>query len=139
MRTEVQGFVLGIIPGLACVEHVRLGVLARNIRRSWVAFHCSLITESGHCGSLIRAQNILNIAEMQSVFYSSALVAADSPLDGMTRIDDGTSPDCFISKSFAASLAAASFLSRSESALSNLHPDSTSQLGSSTHPDRHQW
>ena len=52
--------------------------------------------------------------------YSSALVAAGSPLDGMTRIDDGCSPDSLISKSFAASLAAASLLSRSESALSTL-------------------
>ena len=74
------------------------------------------------------ARNIVNIARSNSKLlqlsysvYSSALVAADSPLDGMTRIDDGCSPDSLISKSFAASLAAASLLSRSESALSTLH------------------
>ena len=61
------------------------------------------------------------------MFYCFVLVASDSPLDGMTRIDDGTSPDCLISKSLAASLAAASLLSRSESAFSTLHPDSARQ------------
>lgn len=75
---------------------------------------------------------------MHAGCYSSALVA-DSPLDGMTRIDDGISPDCLTSKSFAASLAALSFLSRSESAFSTLHPGCACQLHSTTGSDKLHW
>ena len=44
----------------------------------------------------------------------------------MTRIDGGSSPDCWTSKSLAASLSVASFFSLSESAFNNLQPLKTS-------------
>ena len=52
--------------------------------------------------------------------YSDLSMLEDSSLDGMILIDSGSSPDCLISKSLAASLSVASLLSLSDIAFNSL-------------------
>ena len=67
--------------------------------------------------------------------YSDLLMFEASPLDGMIRIDSGSSPDCLISSSLAASLSIASLFNLSDIAFNSLHsPFQFSVHAFSRHP-----